>query len=144
MPGALKNITLTLAGLLLSGAIGARSADVVVVVSRDSPVASLSREQLADAYLGRVVRLPSGEPLLPLDQAESSPAYERFYENYLGRTPAQIKAHWSRLIFTGRGRPPPAVRDVEALADRLAGTPNAIGYMDAERVGDGLRVVQLE
>jgi ABC-type phosphate transport system substrate-binding protein len=144
MASLLKSLAVAGFGLLLSAATTASAADVVVVVSSDSPVDSLSRAELADAYLGRVVRLPSGEPLLPLDQAESSAAYERFYENYLGRTPAQIKAHWSRLIFTGRGRPPPSLRDVETLADRIAATPNAIGYMDAERVGDGLRVVQLE
>ena len=100
MASLLKSLAVAGFGLLLSAATTASAADVVVVVSSDSPVDSLSRAELADAYLGRVVRLPSGEPLLPLDQAESSAAYERFYENYLGRTPAQIKAHWSRLILS--------------------------------------------
>lgn len=41
-----------------------------------------------------------------------------------------MKAYWSKMIFTGRGQPPPIVDDDEAVKARLARQPNAIGYID--------------
>lgn len=119
-------------------------ADVVVVVSADSGVESLSRAQLTDIYLGRANRFPNGEPAEPIEQRENSPARQEFYGKYLNQSLAQIKAHWSRLIFTGRGQPPPTVADDSAVADLVAGNPNAIGYVDADFMDDRLRVVEVE
>lgn len=130
--------------LMLNLVAGAAYAEVVVVVSKQNPVDTLSRTELTDIYLGRAQRWPNGEPVVPIDQTESAPAYEGFYSEYLERSPAQIKAHWSKLIFTGRGRPPRSVGDGEAMAEIIADNPNAIGYIDSELVNDRLRVVRIE
>jgi len=119
-------------------------ADVVVVVSDSSQVRTLSVSQLTDIYLGRLTHLPEGQAIVPIDQAEQTRAHGDFYQRYLGRTGAQIRAHWSRLIFTGRGQPPRTVKSDEAMADALRRNPNAIGYMDAEAVSEGLRVLDIE
>ncbi len=120
------------------------ASDVVVVVADDSPLESLSRARLADIYLGRVHRMPNGTPVVPLDQQEVSAAHAKFYEKYLGKTPAQVKGHWSKLIFTGRGQPPRAVPDAETMAAIVADNPNAIGYVDSASVDRGLRVLPIE
>lgn len=133
-----------LGGLLLSLAAGTASAEVVVVVSADNPVETLSRAQLTDIYLGRLNHFPNGDAVVPIDQRESSPAHDEFYTRYLGQSPAQIKAHWSKLIFTGRGQPPRAVSGGAAAAELVAGHPNAIGYLDAELVDERLQVVSVE
>jgi ABC-type phosphate transport system substrate-binding protein len=124
--------------------IGSAQAEVVVVVSADSTVDSLSRAELTDIYLGRLNRFPDGSTAVPIDQSERSSAHDEFYSKYLGRTPAQIKAHWSRLIFTGRGQPPRSVRNGDAVLDAIADNPNAIGYVDSQLVDDRLRVVRVE
>lgn len=67
-----------------------------------------------------------------------------FYGRYLGRSLAQIKAHWSKLVFTGRGRPPHTVDDGQAMAAFLAEHPDAIGYLDRSLVNDNLQVVEIE
>ncbi|EWG99224.1 phosphate ABC transporter substrate-binding protein [Halomonas sp. BC04] len=144
-----KRLTSTLLGLLFTLAVGSASAEVVVVVSAQNPTESLSRAQLADIFLGRLNRLPSGGVVTPFDQREGTDAHRAFYRDYLGQTPAQIKAHWSRLIFTGRGQPPRSVANDSAMADAVAASPEALGYLgstylDASNVGDRLRVVVIE
>lgn len=119
-------------------------AEVVLAVSKETPVSSIKRDRLADIYLGRATQLPDGTNLTPLDQSESSPAYPEFYRQYLGRAPAQIKSHWSRLIFTGRGQPPRSVGGNEAMAKAIASTPETIGYLDSKYLTDSLRVVSVE
>ncbi|WP_347332416.1 hypothetical protein [Marinimicrobium locisalis] len=129
----------------LLSAMGSLSwAEIVVVASQESPVRELTAVQLTDIYLGRLTRLPGGPAVLPLDQVEHSSAHREFYQQYLGRTPAQIRSHWSRLIFTGRGQPPKAVSSDAAMAEALKRNPNAIGYMDSETLPEGLRVIDVE
>lgn len=118
--------------------------EIVVVVSADNPVRELPRLHLADLYLGRTSRFPDDRPALPIDQVPGSPGRERFYETYLGRSQTEIKAHWSKIIFTGRGRPP---RDVPTSADVkkiVAGDPKAIAYIERRLVDDTVRVVRVE
>lgn len=134
--------------ILLSGLLvvigNLACADVVVVVSDSSPVLKLSSIQLTDIYLGRLTHLSGGRPIVPIDQAEQATTHSKFYQQYLGRTPAQIRSHWSRLIFTGRGQPPKAVNNDAAMVEVLSRNANAIGYMDSEAVPEGLRVVDIE
>lgn len=129
---------------MLAAVVSVAQADVVVVVAPDSPLISLTRSQLSDIYLGRINRLPDGTPVVPVDQADISAAHSEFYEKYLGRTPAQIKAHWSKLIFTGRGQPPRTVADGDKLATYVAMNPNTIGYVDPAVVDRQLKVLSIE
>lgn len=117
---------------------------VVVVVSADNPARELSSVRLADLYLGRVDRFPDGRRADPIDQSPGSEAREAFYDAFLGRSPAEVKAHWSRLVFTGRGRPPRDVPDGEAMKAAVAGDPSAIGYLDHTLVDGSLRIVRVE
>jgi ABC-type phosphate transport system substrate-binding protein len=109
-------------------------AEVVVVVSADSPATALSRDDLANLFLGRSNRFPDGSAAIPLDQAEGSAARAEFYSEYLARSAAQMKAHWSKIIFTGRGQPPKEVADDRAVLQMIAADPRLIGYVDAAAV----------
>lgn len=135
-----------LAASLLGGAAGdvRSSHEVVVVVSADSPLHALSRSELADIFLGRTARFPDGRAAVPLDQRDGSPARDEFYVAYLGRSAAQIKAHWSKAIFTGRGSPPRAVPESTRLRELVASNPGSIGYLERDQVDPGLRIVRID
>lgn len=89
--------------------------DVVVVVSSRCPVTTLSTNQVADLFLGKTSTFPDGSQAIPIDQAEGASARDAFYAKFTGRSAAQVKAHWSKIIFTGRGQPPrQAINSAEA------------------------------
>lgn len=126
-------------------AVQSSTADtVVVVVSSDSPVTEITRVHLADLYLGRTTRFPNGEQAEPIDQGTTSAARADFYQRYLGRSVAEIKAHWSRLIFTGRGRPPRDVASGEDVRRLVAENPGTIGYIERRLVDGSVRIVRVE
>jgi len=139
-----KPLTLLGSGLLLTFLLGTARAEIVVVVSADNPIDGLSRAELRDIYLGRAHRFPNGLPVTPLDQKETAAAHDEFYKDYLNRSPGQVKAHWSKLIFTGRGQPPRSVPNGESMVEAVAGNPRALGYVDAGRVVDGVKVLSIE
>jgi ABC-type phosphate transport system substrate-binding protein len=117
------------------------SADVVPVVSATSSVTNLSKAQVVDIFLGRRTRFPNGSPALPIDQSEGSAAREEFYSRIADMTPAQLKAFWSKIIFTGRGQPPMAVATSLEAKKALKANPNAISYIDQSLVDSSVRVV---
>ncbi len=120
---------------------GAAAGEVVAVVSAKSHIGPLSKSQVADIFLGRVNRFPDGGIAIPIDQREGSDARNLFYEDYAGKSPAQIKAFWSKIVFTGRGQPPKSVANEGELKKLIAANPAAIGYIDAAQVDATVRVV---
>jgi ABC-type phosphate transport system substrate-binding protein len=134
-------LQLALLGLAFAAAVPAHAQEVVPVVSSRSPITSLSPAQVADIFLGKTTRFPDGSQAVPIDQGEESTARERFYAQYTGKSPAQVKAHWAKIIFTGRGQPPrQAASGVEAKK-LVADNPYAIGYIEASQVDNTVRVL---
>ena len=115
--------------------------DVVPVVSRDSMVTALSTNQLVNIFLGRTARFPNGKLAVPIDQAEGTAARDEFYSKFAGKSAAQLKAHWSKIIFTGRGQPPKAVSDSSETKKLLAQNPDAVGYIERSVVDGSVRVL---
>jgi ABC-type phosphate transport system substrate-binding protein len=133
---------------VLLGTSGARpvprmgAADtVVVIVSAASFVTQISQRHLADLYLGRTTRFENGSPAVPIDHRSGSTERAAFSEVYLDRSETQMKAHWSKIIFTGRGRPPREASSGEAVRELVASDPRAIGYLDPRLVNSTVRII---
>ena len=121
--------------------LAAGAEDIVAVVSAKSPIVALNSEQVADIFLGKTTRFPDGSNAVPIDQNEDSPDRDRFYAQYTGKSPAQVKAHWSKLIFTGRGQPPKQVANGAEAKRAVAQDPHAIAYIDNRLVDSSVRVL---
>ena len=134
-------IAIFFTSLALATASARAADDVVAVVSSKSPITSLSSAQVADIFLGKSSRFPDGSPALPIDLSEDSPLRDRFYAQFTGKSPAQVKAHWSKIIFTGRGQPPMQAASGVQARKMVAENPNAIGYIEPGLVDSSVRVL---
>jgi hypothetical protein len=133
-----------LLSLLIAAALAtlARSAaaETVIVCARHSPITTLSRDEAEQLYLGRTRKLAGGIAVTPVDLPAGA-ARDHFYKQLTGKNPSQIRAYWSRLVFTGRALPPPeAASAAEALA-WLDANPDFIAYVPAEDVARDVRVL---
>ena len=117
------------------------SADVVAIVSAKSSVKTLTPNQVADIFLGRVSRFPNGLLAVPVDLRDGSAERDQFYARITGKTPAQLKAYWSKIIFTGRGQPPKAVSTDLDVKKFIAANESAIGYIDIALLDDSVRAL---
>ena len=115
--------------------------DIVVIVSSLNSVKTLTRDHVEDIFLGRMQQFPNEQRALPIDQAEGSAVRERFNMEVLGRTSAQVRTHWSRILFTGRGRPPRSVASSEDMLQAVAADVHAIGYIERRFVNGSVVVV---
>ena len=135
------------AGLLLAacalvpGLAPARAAYLVVIVSARSPVTMLRADQVAAIFLGQSARFPDGQEAVPLDQRLGSPLRDEFYARVASKTPALLKAWWSKMVFTGRGQPPAEAEDSAAVRRRVAGNPDTVGYIERAALDASVRPV---
>jgi hypothetical protein len=133
----MNNINRKFRWLVLASAASAVSVanagDVVVVMAAGATAPS--KEQIANVYLGR------SNDLKPLDLPESSPARQFFYKKATDRDAAQVKAVWSRIVFTGQGKPPKELADATAVKKAVAADPKAIGYILKSDVDPSVKVI---
>ena len=118
-------------------------AEIVVVVSAKSPVTALNKNQVVNIFLGKVNRFPDNTAAMPIDQVEGSAVRDEFYATIVGKSAAQIKAHWSKIIFTGRGQPPAEVSSNSEVKKRIAGNPAAIGYIDKSALDNSVKALTI-
>jgi ABC-type phosphate transport system substrate-binding protein len=111
----------------------AAQADIVVVGHPSA--AALTKEQVAEIYTGK------SQSSAPIDLPEASTLRADFYKKSTGKDGAQIKAIWSRLIFTGKATPPREVADAAAVKKAVAADPKAIGYIDKSAVDASVKVL---
>ncbi len=130
---------LMFAGLLAQH--GPALADLAIVVNPASPIADMTADEVADLFLAKITRTSDGVRVIPIDQSESEASRREFYDQVVRKSPAQLNSYWSRLIFTGKGRPPFAVMDDAEVLEFVATNPSMLGYVQLESVTDQVKVV---
>lgn len=127
-----------IAKLFALAALGAAlpaMAEVVVVVNPKAPESTMTREQVAQFFLGK------SSSMTPIDQPDASPIRAEFYKKVADKDAAQAKALWSKLVFTGKATMPKEVADNAAVKAAVAANPKAIGYIDKSAVDGSVKVV---
>jgi len=126
------NASLALGALLL--ALPA-SAEVVVVVNAKAAESALTKDQVSQFFLGK------STAMTPVDQPENTPLRTEFYKKVTDKDASQVKALWSKLVFTGKATMPKEVGDSAAVKKAVAADPKAIGYIDKSAVDASVKVV---
>lgn len=122
------------AALVLAAAADVSFAQVVVVVNPKNPAATMTQEQVANVYLGKI-------PSMVSDLPEGNPARDLFYTKATGRTAAQVKAVWARLTFSGKASPPKEMANSAEVKKFVAANADAIGYIEKSAVDPSVKVV---
>ncbi|MBB5017760.1 ABC-type phosphate transport system substrate-binding protein [Chitinivorax tropicus] len=116
-------------------------ADIAVIVSAKSSAGNLTADQVSQIFLGKSNSFPGGGQAVPVDQSEGAGPREEFYTKVTGKSAAQVKAYWSKLIFSGKGQPPKEIGNDGAVKKLIADNPNMIGYIDKGAVDSSVKVV---
>lgn len=137
-------IPLLMGGLLFGGPlVSASRADgsgVRLVSARNGPVASLTRNEAEQLFLGRRTTLSDGTPVTLIDLPAGT-IRDQLYLLLTGKNPIQTRAYWSRQVFTGRAQPPREAASAEQASDWIASTPGAIGYLPANHADSRLQTL---
>ncbi len=114
---------------------------MVVVVNVKNPVTKMSSDEVSQLFMGQSEFFPGGSPATAIDLTESSPQRTEFDAKVLGKTPTQLHAYWSKMVFTGKGKPLKEMASSKEVKDFLAKNPNAIGYIEKSAVDSSVKIV---
>lgn len=110
-------------------AIPVADAALIVIGNHDVPVKHLSKDELANLYLGKPVNINMS--LVPIDQSSSSVLYRQFYQNVLGWSGNQVASYWSSRTFGGDSNQPEQVTSDRDMIQAVEHTAGAIGYINS-------------
>ena len=124
-----KLISLLIVGLLSANAYG------VSVIVHPSNGASLDKSSISRIFLGKAKSFPGGGQAVPINLEDGSGGSNDFNDKVLNKSASQLKAYWSKLVFTGKGTPPKAVANDAEMIALISANPNMIGFVEGD--GDG-------
>ena len=110
-------------------------AELVIVVNPKNPATRMFPSQAAQFFLGGSVMF------VPVEQPENSPIRAEFYKKVLEKEPAQVQAIWSKIVFTGKGKPPKEAKNSAEVRKVVSENVNAIGYIEKDAVDDTVKVI---
>jgi ABC-type phosphate transport system substrate-binding protein len=127
-------IKASVAAAILSLAVPAM-AEVVVVVNAKAAESSMTKDHVSQFFLGK------SSAFTPVDQPDSAPIRAEFYKKVTDKEASQVKALWSKLVFTGKATMPKEAGDSAAVKKAVAADPKAIGYIEKSAVDASVKVV---
>lgn len=117
------------------------SADLVLVANPDSGIERLTKNDIINIYLGRYRRLPTGSTAVPIDLSADTALKAEFYQRLVSKNLAEINAYWSRLVFSGKTRPPQQVDTSDEALKMVANNLSALAYVNREAINSEVIVV---
>jgi ABC-type phosphate transport system substrate-binding protein len=113
--------------------VAVAQADVVVIGNLAAP--TMSKDEVSQFFLGK------SQAMKPVDRSSADPIKAQFYQKLSGQDLSQVKATWSRLVFTGKASAPKELADAAAVKKAVAADPKAIGYIDKSEVDATVKVL---
>lgn len=130
-----------LTALLFMLISNASFADLAIIVHPDSETGSLDTQNVRKLFLGERKAFPSGHYATPINHTPDSPDRKEFFSLVLNMPEATHRRHWKRKIAVGAGSSPTEVSSHSAVLKEIANTPGSIGYIDASKVDDTVKVI---
>lgn len=137
----IKTLAVLAGAAALAGMGIPAQAALAIIAHLSNNAAGITAEEAAQIWLGKSRELANGRRVAPVDQNAASASRAKFYKSVVKKDERELKAYWSKLIFTGKGQPPPEIGDDAAVQDWVASNPDAIGYVDGKFVNSSVKVL---
>jgi len=116
-------------------------AEVAVIVN-SANAAAISDSDLSRLFLGKLKQFSSGNKAIPVNQKFGSNVRKEFEQKVLKKSSRQVKAYWSKRLFSGKGKPPKELSSDQDIISQVASDKNAIGYVDASKVDGSVKILR--
>ncbi|MBU2881487.1 phosphate ABC transporter substrate-binding protein [Psychrosphaera sp. B3R10] len=113
----------------------------ISVIVHPSNQAKIESTDIARMFLGKMKSFPNGGIVLPINLAEGTAPRKAFDKTVLKKSSSQIKAYWSKLVFTGKGSPPREVSNDTEMLELIKANPSLIGYVSSGSITSDVKVI---
>jgi ABC-type phosphate transport system substrate-binding protein len=125
-------------------AVAAPHAHAQLVIANPSvKSADVSKGDLRDVFTGTSTTLKDGSHVVPV-LLKGGEANDAFLSAFIGKGDAAFRAGWRSLVFSGQATMPKTVDSEAAMAEYVAKTPGAIGYVGKSAAHEGVKVLAIK
>lgn len=135
----MKNFKMIAGAMALTAFSALSHAGVAVIANPGLGADAISKEQAEALYIGKSTNI-GGVKVSVVDLADGEGARVEFVDKVLGKTEPQLKAFWSRQLFTGKGQPPKQVSSADAVS-HVTSNADGVAYVDSAAVPEGVKVL---
>lgn len=114
-------------------------AQVAVIANKSVSESSISSAKLQEIYSLKTKTWGNGKSIVLFTIKDDNTSNKCF--GSFGKSYADMKKVWMKLQLTGEGQAPEAVGSADEVLNKVASTPGAIGYIDASKVNDKVKVL---
>lgn len=116
-------------------------AEVAIIVNTGNS-SQISDDDIKRIFLGKNKTFANGESVKAINLKSGDAIREDFERKILDKSSSQVKAYWSKLIFSGKAKPLEELASASEVLSMVSSTPNAIAYIDASKVDSSVKVVK--
>jgi ABC-type phosphate transport system substrate-binding protein len=116
------------------------NAQVAVIANKSVSENSITNDKLADIYLSKTKTWDDGSRIVRFTCKTDNDISGKFFST-VGKSHADMKKLWMKLQLTGAGQAPDALGSDEETINVVSSTPGAIGFIDAKKVNDKVKVL---
>jgi ABC-type phosphate transport system substrate-binding protein len=113
----------------------------VAIIVHPSNSSTFDQATIKKIFLGKAKSFSNGRSAILISASSSDPATDEFNTKVIGKSSSQVKAYWSKILFTGKGTPPQEMDSTQDVVSAVSSNPDAIGYIEAGAATDAVKVV---
>lgn len=117
---------------------------VDIIANRSVSVNTLSLASARAIFGMRQVKWPDGAPIRVFVMPDDQAIHGSLCKERLNLFPYQLRQSWDRMVYSGMAQAPSEVSSEEALLDKVAATPGAIGYVRKVKAHDPVKILNIE
>ncbi|MDH5633698.1 MAG: hypothetical protein OEZ10_11980 [Gammaproteobacteria bacterium] len=138
----MKKLKMIVAASALFLAAGAASADsIAVITSVDGKGIGITKDEIANIYLGNSSTYGDGVQGQPVDHADGAQVRKKFFKTMLDKSEQDFDRHWSTRRFSGRGKPPRQLGSDAEVKQWVSSNPGSIGYINGKSMDKSVKLL---
>lgn len=103
---------------------------------------AIAESEISRLFLGKSGKFTDGSAAIAVNGPKSNATRAEFEKKALNKSAKQVKAYWSKLMFSGKGKPPAELGSSAEMLKFIADNANAIGYVDSASVDSTVKVIK--
>ncbi len=136
------NIAIIFFSFIVSAMASPTASAAGIIVNKSVPSVELTLDDTRAIFAMRKRFWPNGKQIIVFALTDSSPVHKDFVKKNLIMFPHQLRRVWDRMIYAGTGEAPIQLDSEQDMIDKIANTPDSIGYIKNRPKNEKIRLFE--